>query len=672
MSISTHTRSAPLRGLVIGWALAVLLTQALASTPGNLAGPRPALTALFVVLLVAASVSEELPTGPTPRRHPWSLILAVSFLASPLVAMVVAGSASFAAALARGRSTLDTLVASATLVIALSLGTMAGNQVAPLVEPTRNGVISSMWLVGVGVASITAYLTALVVGSAIEASVRGLAFPATVSRSVRASGAIDSLLVFMAPLFIVVGLSAPLLTPLLVVVVLAVRHSAMTADSERHAATHDQVTGMANRAQFLDHADLLLDAARRENAKVALITVALEGVTGIADRLGLDLRDEVLRQVAGRIDDEARTVDLVARLDGETFAFLLGRIESDDDATIVAHRLVDSIERRIEVRGVPIGIDAHAGVAVFPYNGTTVCDLTNGAEMAAHTAKATSNPVSTASTLEVGLGTATDRHTLLADLQRALDNEELTVFYQPKMHTRTDDITSVEALIRWNHPTEGLVEPDRFMPQAEHTDLINEITDRVLELALEQLAAWHARGLIIGVAVNASARNLHDLHFPDRVRSALLFHGIDPTFLEIEITENAVLQDPTRSASVLGHLRGLGVTLAIDDFGTGYSSLASLRRLTIDRIKIDRSFVTELATNGGDLNIVRSIIDLGRNLGLSTIAEGVETREVLDIVRALGCDEYQGFLVSAPLCASAVTELMENRRAARVPLRIVR
>ncbi len=672
MTISTHTRSAPLRGLVIGWALAILLTQALASTPEDMAGARPALTALFIVLLVAASVSEEMPANPTPRRHPWSLILAVSFLASPLTAMVVAGIASFSATLARGRSTLDTLVGGATLVIALSLGTMAGDQVAPLVEPTQNGAISSIWLVGVAVAAITAYLTALTLGSAIDASVRGLAFRATVIRTVRASGAIDALLVFMAPLFVVVGLSAPLLTPLLVVVVLAVRHSAMTADSERHAATHDRITGMANRALFLEHADLLLGAARRENAKVAVITVVLDGITGIADRLGLDLRDEVLREVAHRLDDEARPVDLVARLDGETFAFLLGRIDSDEDATIVAHRLVDSIERRIEVRGVPIGISANAGVAVFPDVGTTVGDLTGNAEMAAHTAKTTSNPVSTASILDVGLGAATDRHALLADLHRALDNDELTLFYQPKMQTRTDEMTSVEALIRWNHPTEGLVEPDRFMPQAEHTDLINEITDRVVDMALEQLAAWHAQGLIIGVAVNASARNLHDLHFPERVRDALLHHGIDPTFLEIEITENAVLQDPTRSASVLGHLRGLGVTLAIDDFGTGYSSLASLRRLTIDSIKIDRSFVTELATNTGDLNIVRSVIDLGRSLGLSTIAEGVETREVLDIVRTLGCDEYQGYLVSEPLSAAATTAFIEHHRAARVPLRLVR
>jgi EAL domain-containing protein (putative c-di-GMP-specific phosphodiesterase class I) len=196
------------------------------------------------------------------------------------------------------------------------------------------------------------------------------------------------------------------------------------------------------------------------------------------------------------------------------------------------------------------------------------------------------------------------------------------------------------------------------MPQAEQTELMTPLTDYVLEEAIGQCAAWLARGLHITVAVNASARNLHDLRFPNRVAEILRRHGVDPGWLEIEITENTVMSDPVRSASVLGHLRAIGVNLAIDDFGTGYSSLANLRTLTIDRIKIDRSFVAGIDGSGGDLTIVRSIVELGRNLGLTTVAEGIETAEVLAIIRDLGCDEYQGFLASRALPADELEPLL--------------
>ena len=254
------------------------------------------------------------------------------------------------------------------------------------------------------------------------------------------------------------------------------------------------------------------------------------------------------------------------------------------------------------------------------------------------------------------------RQSLLSDLSGSIDANALQLAYQPIVDTATGNYNRVECLLRWDHPVHGPIPPSAFIREAEQTELMEALTDQVLGLALAQCEQWHAVGIRVGIAVNVSARNLHDLRFPNRVADLLAGHNLDPGWLEIEITENSVMEDPVRSSSVLGHLRALGVTLAIDDFGTGYSSLATLRQLTIDRIKIDRSFVTGLATRDGDLTITRSVAELGRNLGLRTVAEGIETPEVLALVRDLGCDEFQGFLASRPVSAAEITPMLARGR----------
>jgi len=237
--------------------------------------------------------------------------------------------------------------------------------------------------------------------------------------------------------------------------------------------------------------------------------------------------------------------------------------------------------------------------------------------------------------------------------------------YQPKVDLRTGDVTGVEALVRWQHPTLGLVPPDEFIGLAEHTDLIEPLTDAVLDLALAQLSLWHQQGIKLTVAVNGSARNLHDLSFPGRVETILRRHGVDPHWLELEITENTVVTDPVRTAIVLRSLRDMGVQLAIDDFGTGYSSLAHLRQLPVHIVKIDRSFVSDMLVRPEDGVVVRSIIDLAHNLGMTTTAEGVEDSGVLESLTLSGCDGAQGYVIARPTPPADLTPWLRERFALR-------
>jgi EAL domain-containing protein (putative c-di-GMP-specific phosphodiesterase class I) len=252
-------------------------------------------------------------------------------------------------------------------------------------------------------------------------------------------------------------------------------------------------------------------------------------------------------------------------------------------------------------------------------------------------------------------GFSMSRLSLLSDLAGALDNEQLILHYQPKIDIVTGQLVGVEALVRWIHPRFGLLAPDAFVPLAEQTELMAPFTEYVLGEALRQCATWAAAGFDIPVAVNGSARNLHDVRFPQEVARLLRQAAVDPSLLEVEITENTVMANPVTAASVLAGLRDVGVRLSVDDFGTGYSSLTALRDLPVDRIKIDKSFVSSITVQNGDAVIVRSIVELARNLGLETIAEGVEDTATLDLLATMGCTTAQGFLIARPSPVEVIT-----------------
>jgi EAL domain-containing protein (putative c-di-GMP-specific phosphodiesterase class I) len=299
---------------------------------------------------------------------------------------------------------------------------------------------------------------------------------------------------------------------------------------------------------------------------------------------------------------------------------------------------------------------ASVGVAVFPEHGTDVELLLQHADEAMYDAKKSDRSVQSYNAKR------TIRHgrlALLTELERAIEERELVVHYQPKVDLRTGNAIGVEALVRWEHPRLGLIMPGEFMPLAEQTELMAPLTERVLEEALTQTARWHRMGFPVSIAVNGSARNLHDTDFPNLVKGLLVANALDPRWLELEITENALLVDRLRAGKVLTALRSYGASVAIDDFGTGYSSLTNLRDLPVDRIKIDRSFVSDMNTQTGDALIVASTVDLAGKLGLTSIAEGVENQAVWAHLARLGCHVAQGYFIARPAPAEQITEWLE-------------
>jgi EAL domain-containing protein (putative c-di-GMP-specific phosphodiesterase class I) len=309
------------------------------------------------------------------------------------------------------------------------------------------------------------------------------------------------------------------------------------------------------------------------------------------------------------------------------------------------------------VSGLTLEVEASIGIALFPDHGEDVETIMRHADVAMYVSKEAHAPKVYSSDHD---HYSPDRLALVGELRRALEAEELILHYQPQL-ALTGELKSVEALVRWQHPERGLLSPDRFLPLAEHTGLIRPLTRYILDVGLRQLRAWHDAGRDIGLAVNLSARDLLDLNLPDEVLELLNKWSVDPRRLELEITENILLTDPARAGLVLERLGALGVTVAIDDFGSGYSSLNYLRRLPVDVLKIDKSFVLNMATNEHDAVIVRSTIDLGHNLGLRVVAEGVESREIWDRLATLGCDTAQGFHLSRPIPAAALDEWLAGR-----------
>jgi EAL domain-containing protein (putative c-di-GMP-specific phosphodiesterase class I) len=318
------------------------------------------------------------------------------------------------------------------------------------------------------------------------------------------------------------------------------------------------------------------------------------------------------------------------------------------------------LERPVSLRHLEIDVRGSIGVALFPANGDEPSVLLQRADVAMYEAKAAHAGVNL-------YDPDRDRNSprrlaLAAELGRAISDGMLEVYYQPKMSVNTREVLGAEALVRWHHPRHGLLLPDEFIPLAESTGLIHPLTAFVLDSGLRQAASWRRSGIDIGIAVNISARNLLDRDLPDKVSALLTEAGVPPAALTLEITEDSIMADPQRSLAVLGRLHANGVRLAIDDFGTGYSSLSYLKQLPVDEVKIDKSFVISMALDDSDATIVRSTIDLGHNLGLSVVAEGVETVEAFDRLRQGGCDVAQGYLFSRPVPAEAFERWVRVRR----------
>jgi diguanylate cyclase (GGDEF)-like protein len=422
-----------------------------------------------------------------------------------------------------------------------------------------------------------------------------------------------------------------------------------------HQAMHDELTGLPNRACFYDRTEQALLQAERDGSRTAVLLFDLDRFKEINDTLGHKYGDRLLCEIGPRVRSGLRAGDTLARLGGDEFCVLLPRIAGIDDVLQVAERLIALLQEPFDIDGMTLGIDASCGIAVAPEDGDSADLLLQRSDVAMYVAKDSSLSVAMYDD-QVDVNTPA-RLAILGELRTAINQHQLVLHYQPKATLASGLVHGVEALIRWQHPTRGLVPPDQFIPLAEHTGLIKPLTSWVLDAGLRQLSEWRAQrdGAVpsdLSMAINISTRSLLDDSFPPEVVAALERWNIPPHLLELEITESAIMADPPRAFRLLTQLASAGVRLAIDDFGTGYSSLAYLKDLPVHQLKIDRSFVMHMHEDRNDAIIVRSVIDLGHNLGLQTVAEGIEDKSTWDQLTTLGCDSAQGYFLAQPMPAS--------------------
>ena len=426
----------------------------------------------------------------------------------------------------------------------------------------------------------------------------------------------------------------------------------------RHLALHDGLTGLPNRTLFHERVERAIKGTR-PNHLAAVLLIDLDRFKEVNDTLGHDYGDELLEVVAERLGGALRVGDTLARLGGDEFAVVIGDLPHRGAAADTAGRLQDALRRPFGLRGVAVELDASIGIAFCPDHGNEVTTLIQRADVAMYEAKRSQSRIQTYDTERDPYSPA--RLALLGELRRAIEDDQLVLHYQPIVELATDRVTGVEALVRWQHPEHGLLQPGAFVPLAERTGTIDHLTRWVLEAALRQCAEWRVEHDGLTVAVNLAAANVLDINLPKMVEGLLGSHGLPGEALECEVSEDTVMSDPQRVAEVLAGLRRLGVRLSLDDFGTGQASLASLKELPLDEIKIDRSFITGMAHDDGDAVIVRSTIDLARNLGLDVVAEGVESEDVLQALVELRCGSAQGYFLSRPLPAAELGDWLSSR-----------
>jgi diguanylate cyclase (GGDEF)-like protein/PAS domain S-box-containing protein len=417
-----------------------------------------------------------------------------------------------------------------------------------------------------------------------------------------------------------------------------------------HQALHDALTKLPNRALLQDRVSQALRSAAREQASAALLLMDLDRFKDVNDTFGHDAGDVLLKEIASRLVRTLRASDTVARLGGDEFAILLPGLDQAEALGIVA-KLENAVLEPVEVEGRSLEVGCSIGMAVYPDHGVDPAVLLRHADVAMYVAKRSGL---THSLYEPRHDIhSPTRLTLVSELRRAIATNGLTLHFQPQVDLRSRRIERVEALVRWDHPDRGLMSPADFIPLAEETGLIVDLTAWVLRSSLKEQAAWQRVGLELSMAVNLSARVLRHANLAAQVEEICRELHVSPARLEVEVTESTIMQNPGEAEIVLSQLHDLGLKIAIDDFGTGYSSLGRLKRLPVQQVKIDKSFVLDMERGDADaLTIVRSVIELGHNLGLEVVAEGVETARVAENLREMECDVIQGFFVTPPLSSS--------------------
>jgi len=424
---------------------------------------------------------------------------------------------------------------------------------------------------------------------------------------------------------------------------------------------HDVLTGLPNRLLMQDRLRQAIIQARRGGGLVALMFIDLDRFKTVNDSFGRVIGDALLKQVAERLRNCLRDTDTVARLGGDEFTIMLPDAGNVQVVGEVAQRILSELARPFDQE---MYVSASIGISLFPRDGADPDELVKHADRAMYSAKDSGRNIYRYFTEDLN-HEVHEKVMLETGLRRAIDRGELRLFYQPKIDLNTKQVIGAESLVRWQHPSLGLIPPAKFIPVAEESDLIHEVGEWVLRTACEQLRAWQREGVALQVGVNVSARQFHKGNLAELVVAAMADSRVDPRLIEIELTESAIMRDIMRDAhtsiSTLERLKSHGVSISIDDFGTGYSSLSYLKRLPLDILKIDQSFVRDITTDSNDAAIVRAIIGLARSLGIKVLAEGVEDATQLSFLNAYGCNFGQGFLFGRPASPEVFADLVRKQ-----------
>jgi diguanylate cyclase (GGDEF)-like protein len=607
----------------------------------------------FWVIAVLVGVGEILPVPVTHRHRGGFATTSTAFafailLGWGLVAGVVVQAAASAVADISGRKTpwYKVVFNAAQLAMAIAAAGLAVQALVgpgPLITGGTASLTDVLVLVPAGAAFfvVNNLLTGTVIALAQNARLR-----TCIGAAFKGMSIIEPILIALAPVLAILGQRSPAVLPLMLGPVLGVYVSANVSRQKEFQALHDVLTGLPNRTLFRSTVAESLGLSKPGDCSAVLI-IDLDRFKEVNDTLGHATGDRMLQALGPMLVSAVREGDMVARLGGDEFAAFLPRIENEAAALEVARRIRAAAAQPFVIEGVPLFIEASVGIAISPDDGRDVGTLLRRADVAMYLAKEHQAGYERYSSER-------DRHSLsrlsvLGELRSAIDIGEIILHYQPKVETSSGALVGVEALVRWRHPTRGLLYPADFLLLAERSGLILDLTDSVLEQGVIQAKTWEREGMRVPVAANLSVRSLDDETLPERIMGLLELAKASPESLSLELTESMVMADPKGAMQVLRPLSEMGVRISIDDFGTGYSSLAYLTQLPISEIKIDRSFMTNILDSATDAIVVRSTIDLAHDLGLEVVAEGVESRAVCELLAEYGCDVVQGYYVQRPV-----------------------
>lgn len=581
---------------------------------------------------------------------------AVFLMFGVVPAMVASAVASAIADLSSRKPTIKVVFNAGQYCVAWGVAAFVFAAIANHPPGLGDGGLTPRWyaaLLGAGVTYVL--VNNVLVGVAVGLS-QGGRVAGSVWRSITSEWSSDAVLLGLTPIVVIVMEESVVALPLLVLPILAVYRSVSISAEKEHLALHDSLTGLPNRFNFATSLDACAER-RGGGVKSAVMLFDLDHFKEINDTLGHQAGDALLRMIEPRITRVLPLGSMVGRLGGDEFAVLVPALSDDHEASALARGIASELEEPFTLEGFNIEVKASIGIAIHPEDGRNSDELIKNADIAMYVAKSRGTVVER-------YESETDTHStrrleMVAEMRSAIADGDMPLYFQPKLDLVAGRVVEVEALVRWEHPRLGMIAPSEFVPLAEHTGLIRPLTSHVLNEAVGEIVRRRAAGAPLVVAVNLSVRGLHDGFILEEVSDVLRAGDVPPELLRFEITEGSIMADPVGAMQVLESLAEMGVRLSVDDFGTGYSSLAYLKDLPVDEIKIDRSFVTNLLDSEGDRVIVRSIIDLARNLGLTSVAEGVESVAALHWLSRAGCDLAQGYRVGRPMTSTAFDEWLQ-------------